>query len=259
MVWRLFSSHESIFLGNMTLVPVQFCIREYPDRYENLHFWWKIHPIKGCCAVTLNIPMWVPCEGLFSLNIYQNSLYAAKLIRVRGYLPETVGGRCRCLRNFFTAGYVSSEQTYMMSIIASICAPSLKPTILKYNRGLSSNGQYPLVCWYFFTLCWYFFTFFAFITFYTRVLFVIYSVLLLFCCWVRKVVPDFPNLPSMYLILLDRVWSSSCNWILSTCMAAGIYHPLRGSCQDWYIIQCLEPQPGSLIFSFLNTRIWALL
>ena len=61
---------------------------------------------------------------MFSLTIFQDYLYTAKLIRVGVSLPETVGGSCRFLNNFFTAGYVLSGQTRVLPRIASTCGPS---------------------------------------------------------------------------------------------------------------------------------------
>ena len=69
----------------------------------------------------------------------------AKLARVRGYLPETVYGCCRCLKNVFTAGLVLSGQTYVPSIMDYSCGTSPKAPISNYNQGSSSNGQAPLV------------------------------------------------------------------------------------------------------------------
>ena len=47
------------------------------------------------------------------------------------------------------------------------------------------------------------------------------TMLMLVFCIVTKVVPDFPNLPLMYLIRLDKVRSSFYHCILRTCVAAG--------------------------------------
>ena len=84
-----------------------------------------------------------PCEDVFSLTIFHDSLQADGPIRARVSLSETVVGRCRCLKNVFTAGSVLSGQTYVMSIISSTCGPSPKSPIYRYNRGSSSNGQAP--------------------------------------------------------------------------------------------------------------------
>ena len=157
---------SQIFPDNMTLVPIRCHLTDYPDRYGITDFWWKIHPSKGCCAATLYIHMWGPCEDVFSLTSYQNSLYAAKTIRVEGSLPETFGAHCRRLRNIFTDGSVLSEQTYVPSRIASTCGPSPKDVILSTIGGhqvmgklLWSGGNFHVLCkynllqWSFTTIC----------------------------------------------------------------------------------------------------------
>ena len=53
MVRSSFTSQESDFFGNMTSVPMQCFLREYPDKFAISDFLWKIHPIKGCCAADL--------------------------------------------------------------------------------------------------------------------------------------------------------------------------------------------------------------
>ena len=189
-------------------------LREYPDKYGISDFLCKINPSKGWCATALYIPMWGPCEDVFFLTVFQYSWYAAKLVRFRGSLSETVVGRCRCLKNVFTSGSVLYGQTYITSIIASTCGISPKALIYKYNQWSSSNGQAPSV-WY------YFFKFFAIITFSGGVLSVIYSVLKFVCCWVTKVAIGFLNLPSMYLIRLVIVWTSSLLFILRICVDTG--------------------------------------
>ena len=98
--------------------------------------------------------------------------------------------------------------------MAPTCGPSPKALIYEYNRGSSSNGQAPLVWWYFFT-------FSEIITSSSEFLSVISSVLSSICCWVTKVVPDFLNLTSIYLIRQYRVQSYYICCILRICMAAG--------------------------------------
>ena len=158
--------------------------------------------------------MWGPCDNIFYLKIFQDSIYTAKLIRVGGSLTETVDGRCRCLKNVLNAGYVSSRQTQGPSRMASTCGPSTKALISEYNWGSSSNGQDPSV-W-----C-YLFKFSAIITPSGGVLSMIFSVMSSYFCWVKKVVPDLLNLPSVYLIHLYRVPYSSLCWILCIWMASG--------------------------------------
>ena len=57
--------------------------------------------------------MWGPCEDIFSLTIFQVSLYAAKLVRVGGSLSEKVVASCRCLKDVFTSVSVLSGQIYV--------------------------------------------------------------------------------------------------------------------------------------------------
>ena len=121
------------FFGNMTSVPIWCRWIEYPDGYAISDFWWIIHTIQSCCAAALHILMWGPCKDVFSLTIFQDSMYSARIIKVRGSLPETVGGKCRCLRNVFTSGYILSVQTYVPSRIYSTCGSSHKATILDYT------------------------------------------------------------------------------------------------------------------------------
>ena len=136
----------------MILMPVQCLLREYTHKYGISEFWWNIHPSKGCCAATLCIPVCGPCEDVFYLTIFQDSLYAAKLIRVRGSLSVTVVGNFRCIKNVFNAGSVLPGQTHVPSRIAYTSGPSSKTPAFKYNRGSSRNGQAPSSWWYFFTL-----------------------------------------------------------------------------------------------------------
>ena len=163
----------------MTSVLVLCHFREYPDKYGISDFLWKIHPNRGCCDADLCIPMWGPFEDVFYLTIFQDSLYAAKLIRVRGSLSVTVVGNFRCIKNVFNAGSVLPGQTHVPSRIAYTSGPSSKTPAFKYNRGSSRNGQAPLVWWYFFK-------FYVIITFSSRILSVIYSVLPLVCCSVKS-------------------------------------------------------------------------
>ena len=69
---------------------------------------------KGFCAAVLYILMRGPCEDVFYLTIFQDYLYLTILIKVGVFLPNTVGGRCRCLRNVFTSRSVSSGNTYVL-------------------------------------------------------------------------------------------------------------------------------------------------
>ena len=95
----------------------------------------------------------------------------AKIIKVRGLLPEIVYGRGRCIRIIFTAGSLSSGNICVPSNIASTYGPSPKAPISEYNQGSSRNGQAP-------SSWWYFFTFSAIMIFSSGVLSMIYSVLL---------------------------------------------------------------------------------
>ena len=148
-----------------------------------------------------------------SLNIFQDSMLSARLNRVWGSLSETFVGRCRCIKNFFTAWSVLSEQIYVPSRIYSTCGPSTNATVYQYNRGTSSNGQAPLFWWYFFK-------FSSIITLSSVILSVISSIMPLVCCWVTRLVPGFPNFPLVYYICLDRVRSSSLICIFLICVAA---------------------------------------
>ena len=145
MVRRSFTSHKSSFFGNVMSVTVRCRLREYPYMYGISDFWWKIHPNKGCCVAALYIPSSGPCGDVFSLTIFQDSMFVAKLIRVGSSLPKTVDGHCRCLKNIFIAGSVLSGQKYILARIPSTCGTSPKYPISKYNQELSSNGQAPLV------------------------------------------------------------------------------------------------------------------
>ena len=155
-----------------------------------------------------------PCEDLFALTIFQDALYAAKLIRFMGSLSETVVGCCRCLKKVFTAVSVLYGQTYVISRIPSTCRTSLKSPVSKYNQVSSSNGQAPAVWWYLFN-------FSAIISFSGGIVSVVSSVLMSVCCLVQKVVPGFLNQPSMYLIYLARVRSSSIICVLCISVADG--------------------------------------
>ena len=197
----------------MTSVHVQFRQIEYHDRYGNPDFRWNIHPSKWLCAAALYILMWGPCKDIFSLTFFQYAMYLVKLVNIAGSLPETVGGRFSFLKKVFTDGYVSSGQTYVPSIIASTCGTSSKALISEYNWGSSSNRKATEVWWYFFTFA-------EIINFSSGVLSVISRILPSVCFLVTKVVPDFLNLPSMYLICMDKLRYSSCRCILCTCVAA---------------------------------------
>ena len=93
--------------------------------------------------------MWGTCEDIFSLTIFQDSLYSNKLIKGGGSLPVTVGGGYKLLMNVFTAVSLLSRHTYMQSRIYSTCGSSPKSPISEYNRGSLSNGPAPPVWWYF--------------------------------------------------------------------------------------------------------------
>ena len=148
--WCAGLSHpRSPFLVNMTSVHVRCVLRDYSNKCGISDFWWKIHTSRGWCAAAWYIPMWGPCKDVFSLTILQDSLCASKLVRVGGSLYDTVVGRCRCLKNVFTSVLVLSGQTYVPSKISSICGPSMKAPISKYNQGSSSNGKAPVVWWCF--------------------------------------------------------------------------------------------------------------
>ena len=146
-MWRSFTSSESYFFGDMIPVPLRCRLQDYPDRYVISDFWWKIQPSRWWYAAGLYIMMWGICEDIISLTILQYSLYVAKLTRVRGYLPETFYGCCRCLKNVFTAGSVSYGKTYVTPRIASTCGTSPKAPISDYNWWSSNNSQDPLVWW----------------------------------------------------------------------------------------------------------------
>ena len=143
--------------------------------------------IKGDVPLLYKFWCEVPVTTYFIWIFFQDSLYLAKLIRVGGYLPATVGRHCRYLMNVFTSGSVSSGQTYGPSIISSTYGYSPKAPISNHNQGLSSNGKYPLVWWYLFM-------FYDVITFSSGVLSLIFSMIPSVCCLVTNVVPDFLNL-----------------------------------------------------------------
>ena len=194
-------------------MPVQCLLREYTHKYGISEFWWNIHPSKGCCAATLCIPVCGPCEDVFYLTIFQDSLQVVRLIRVRGFLSKTVVGRCRCLKNVFISGSILSGQTYVPSRKASTCGPSLNSPLSIYNQGLLSNGQATSIWWYLFKFC-------ANINFSSGIFSVISSVLVSVCCWLTSMVPVFLNLTLMYFIRLTRVRSPSLIFILLICVAA---------------------------------------
>ena len=74
--WCAGLSHprSPLFFGNMTSVPMQWLLREYPDKYGISDLWCKIHTSKECCGAALYIPMWTTCEDLFLLTIFHDFL-----------------------------------------------------------------------------------------------------------------------------------------------------------------------------------------
>ena len=118
--------------------------------------------------------------------------------------------------NVFTAWSMLSVQTFVPSTISSFCRTYTEAPIYLYIWGSSSNGNSPLVWWYFSR-------FSSIVTFSSVILSVIYIVLPSVFCWVTRVVPGFLNLPSMYLILMHGVLYSSLVWILRTCVDDGTF------------------------------------
>ena len=132
---RSFTSQESAFFGNVTLVTVPCFLIEYPDKYGISDFLWNIHTIKVCCDTALYIPMCVLCEDVFSLTIFRILCKQPDSLGSEVTYLKIVVGRCRCLKNIFTDRLVFSDQTYVPSMIYSSCGPSVKAPIYRYKQG----------------------------------------------------------------------------------------------------------------------------